>query len=177
MSYVPRTKPSETITHRIELGSWERTHVEGVLNAQALDKYSEALGYLLDWKKLYLLITLIEMATGLEILWGTPNDLGDIIEQVRDWWKSNKEEIGDEGLLAYINSKLGWGGELTPEQAERIRQTGELWANAFGTTLEGGTYTAPGYSSPGAVYAAAYGVTEEYEAWLASQENSASSTP
>ena len=65
----PRSKPSDTVVHRIELGSWERTHLEPVLNAQALDKYSEALGYLLDWKKLYLLITLIEMATGLEILW------------------------------------------------------------------------------------------------------------
>ena len=100
------------------------------------------------------------------ILWGTPNDLGDIIEQVRDWWKDNKEEFGEEGLLGYINSKMGWGRDLTPEQAERIRQTGELWANAFGTTLEGGTYTAPGYSSAGAVWAAAFGVTEEYEASL-----------
>jgi len=160
----PRKPSSKVETIRFELGTWERTHIESVLNAQALDKYSEALGYLLDWKKLYLLITLIEMATGLEILWGTPNDLGDIIEQVRDWWKTNKEEIGDDGLFAYINSKLGWGRDLTPEQAERIRATGELWANAFGTTLEGGTYTAPGYSSPGAVWAAAFGVTEEFEA-------------
>jgi len=168
---VPRTKSSDTITHRIELGSWERTHLDPVLNAQALDKYSEALGYLLDWKKLYLLITLIEMATGLEILWGTPNDLGDIIEQVRDWWKANKEEFGEEGLFGYINSKLGWGREMTPEQAERIQQTGELWANAFGTTLTGEPYTAPGYSSPGAVWAAAAGSTAEYEAWLAAQGN------
>jgi len=171
VSYVPRTKPSNTITHRIELGSWERTHLDPVLNAQALDKYSEALGYLLDWKKLYLLITIIEMATGLEILWGTPNDLGDIVEQVRDWWRTNKEEVQEDGWLAYINSKLGWGGTLTPEQAERIQQTGELWANAFGTTLTGEPYTAPGYSSPGAVWAAAAGSTAEYEAWLAAQGN------
>ena len=139
----PRKPSSKVETIRFELGTWERTHIESVLNAQALDKYSEALGYLLDWKKLYLLITLIEMATGLEILWGTPNDLGDIIEQVRDWWKTNKEEIGDDGLFAYINSKLGWGRDLTPEQAERIQATGELWANAFGTTLEGGDIYSP----------------------------------
>jgi len=140
---MPRAKPSSVKTIRYELGSWERTHLEPVLRAQALDKYSEALGYLLDWKKLYLLITLIEMATGLEILWGTPNDLQGIVEQVRAWWQANKEEYGDDGLLAFINSKMGWDREMTPEQQERIRQTGELWANAFGTTLEGGVYVDP----------------------------------
>jgi len=165
---MPRTKPSSVKTIRYELGSWERTHLEPVLHAQALDKYSEALGYLLDWKKLYLLITLIEMATGLEILWGTPNDFGGIIDQVRTWWKANKEEYGDEGgLFAFINAKMGWDREMTPERQERIRQTGELWANAFGTTLEGTPYTPPAYDSPGAVWAEAYGVTEEYESWLA----------
>jgi len=145
---MPRSKPSSVKTIRYELGSWERTHLEPVLRAQALDKYSEALGYLLDWKKLYLLITLIEMATGLEILWGTPNDLGSIVEQVRTWWQANKEEYGDDGLLAFINSKMGWGREMSPEEQTRIQAQAEVWANAFGITVdpatgEVGTYTDP----------------------------------
>jgi len=160
---MPRAKPSSVKTIRYELGSWERTHLAPVMHAQALDKYSEALGYLLDWKKLYLLITLIEMATGLEILWGTPNDLQGIVEQVRAWWQSNKEEYGDDGLLAFINSKLGWGREMSPEEQERIQAQAQVWANAFGITVdpetgEVGTYTAPVYTSPGDVWAQAFGV-------------------
>ena len=103
------------------------------------------------------------MATGLEILWGTPNDLQGIVEQVRAWWQSNKEEYGDDGLLAFINSKLGWGREMSPEEQERIQAQAQVWANAFGITVdpetgEVGTYTAPVYTSPGDVWAQAFGV-------------------
>ena len=160
---MPRTKPRHTDTVRFELGSWERTHLAPVMHAQALDKYSEALGYLLDWKKLYLLITLIEVAYGVEILWGTPNDLQGIVSQVRDWWKANKDEYGDGGLLAFINSKLGWGREMSPEEQARVYAQAEVWANAFGITVdpetgEVGTSTAPPYTSPGDVWAQAFGV-------------------
>jgi hypothetical protein len=132
------------------------------MHAQALDKYSEALGYLLDWKKLYLAITLIEMATGLEILWGTPNDLGGIVEQVRTWWKANKDKYGEEGLWGY----LGLGREpQTPEEVARIQAQAEVWANAFGITVdpvsgEVGTYTDPNApTSTADLWAQAFGVS------------------
>jgi len=126
------------------------------MRAQALDKYSEALGYLLDWKKLYLAITLIEMATGLEILWGTPNDLGGIVEQVRTWWKANKDKYGEEGLWGY----LGLGREpQTPEEVARIQAQAEVWANAFGITAEGQPYTDPDApTSTADLWAQAFGV-------------------
>jgi hypothetical protein len=137
-----------------------------VLEAQKLDKYSEALTQFLSLEKMYVLITFIELATGKEILWGTPNDLMDLTKQVSDWWKANKEEYAEEGFWGF----LGIGREpLTAEEITRIEATATIWANAFGTTLTGEPYTAPGYSSPGAVWAAAAGSTEEYEAWLASQ--------
>jgi len=158
---MPRKPTSKVETVRFELGTWERTHLDGVLQAQALDKYSEALTQFLSLEKMYVLITLLELATGREILWGTPNDLMDLVTQVKDWWKNTKEEYGEGGFLGFINESMGWGRELSPEQQESIRQTGELWANAFGTTLEGGEYTPPSYSSPGDVWASAYGLNIE----------------
>jgi len=158
---MPRTKPSKVETLRFELGSWERTHLDSVLQAQALDKYSEALTQFLSLEKMYVLITMIELATGREILFGTPNDLMDLVGQVKDWWLTTKEEYGDRGFAGFVNDTMGWGREVSPEQQERIRQTGELWANAFGTTLEGGVYTPPTYSSPGDVWATAYGLDIE----------------
>tara|TARA_Y100000310_G_C20621914_1_gene783808 strand:- start:262 stop:750 length:489 start_codon:yes stop_codon:yes gene_type:complete len=157
---MPRVKSSKTETLRVELGAWERTHVDGLLTAVKLDKFSEALTQLLSFQKLYLLITLIEIATGLEILWGTPNDLQDIIGGVRDWWTANKERFGDEGLWGY----LGLGRkDPTPEEIERIHNQAQVWANAFGITVdpvtgEVGEYEAPTYANVGEVWAAAFGV-------------------
>ncbi|GAI46583.1 unnamed protein product [marine sediment metagenome] len=127
------------------------------MQAQALDKYSEALGYLLDWKKLYLAITLIEVATGLEILWGTPNDLQGIVEQVRTWWQANKDKYGEEGLWGYLG--LGRTPQ-TPEEEARIYAQAEVWANAFGITVEGQPYTDPDApTSTADLWAQAFGVS------------------
>lgn len=154
---MPRSKPSKVETVRFELGSWERTHLAPVMQAQALDKYSEALGYLLDWKKLYLLVTLIEVATGLEILYGTPNDLSDIIGDVRNWWRANKDAYGEEGLWGYLG--LGRTPQ-TPEEEARILAQAEVWANAFGITTEGTEYTASDQpTSTADLWAQAFGVT------------------
>jgi len=125
------------------------------MRAQALDKYSEALGYLLDWKKLYLLVTLIEVATGLEILYGTPNDLSDIIGDLRNWWNANKEAYGDEGLWGYLG--LGRTPQ-TPEEEARILAQAEVWANAFGITVEGDPYTSDTPTSTAELWAQAFGV-------------------
>jgi len=35
---MPRSKPKETIVHRIELGSWERQRVEGIAEAYSFNK-------------------------------------------------------------------------------------------------------------------------------------------
>ena len=154
---MPRSKPSKVETVRFELGSWERTHLAPVMHAQALDKYSEALGYLLDWQKLYLGIALIEVATGLEILWGTPNDLPDLISQVRDWWRVNKDAYGDEGLWGYLG--LGRTPQ-TPEEEARILAQAEVWANAFGVTTSGDPYTpTDSPASTAELWAQAFGVT------------------
>jgi len=157
---VPRAKPSKVETIRFELGSWERTHIEGVLHSQTLDKYSEALTQLLTLEKMYLLVTIVEVITGREILWGTPNDLNDLIASVRDWWKVNKEEFGEEGLWGY----LGLGRKpMTAEEEARIRSQAEVWANAFGITVDPATgevsdYEGTTYTSAGDVWAQAFGV-------------------
>jgi len=158
---MPRKPTSKVETVRFELGSWERTHLAPVIHAQAMDKYSEALGYLLDWKKLYLAVTLIEVATGYEILWGTPNDLGDLVGQVRDWWKANKEAFGDEGLWGYLG--LGRTPQ-TPEEQARIYAQAEVWANAFGITVDPATGAvseadSPTYTSAGQIWAESFGVS------------------
>jgi len=152
---MPRTKPSSVKTVRYELGSWERTHLAPVMRAQALDKYSEALGYLLDWKKLYLLVTLIEVATGVEILYGTPNDLGGIVSQLRDWWQANKEAYGEEGLWGYLG--LGRTPQ-TPEEQAQIYAQAEVWANAFGVTAQGEAFTPDTPTSTADLWAQAFGV-------------------
>lgn len=158
---MPRAKPSSVKTIRYELGSWERTHLEPVLHATALDKYSEAIGYLLDWQKLYLGVTLIEVVTGYEILYGTPNDLGDIVRDVRDWWQANKERWGGDlrGFIADVFSR----DPPTPEEIARLQSQAEVWANAFGISVDPATgevseYTAPVYTSPGDVWMTAFGL-------------------
>jgi len=160
---MPRVKPSKVETVRFELGTWERTHLEPVLTATALDKVSESLSQLLTLEKMYLLVTLIEIATGREILWGTPNDLNELIGAVRDWWKVTKEELGDEGIWGL----LGLG--RTPRSAEEVARTqaqAQVWANAFGIDVDfatGEVTTAEGttYQSPGDVWGQAFGLPPE----------------
>lgn len=147
---MPRTKPAKVETIRFELGTWERSHLEPVLAAQTLDKVSESLSQLLTLEKMYLLVTLIEIMTGREILWGTPNDLNDLISSVRDWWNVTKEELGDEGIWGL----LGLGRQpRSAEDVARQQAQAQVWANAFGidvdfetgevTETEGTTYQSP----------------------------------
>jgi len=155
---MPRRKPDTVETVRFELGGWEREHLAPVFASQALDKYSEALGYLLDWQKLYLGITVIEVMTGVEILWGTPNDLQDVVGSLKDWWQANKDEYGGEGILGWLG--LGRTPQ-TPEQIARRDATAQLYASAFGVTIDPSTTTAepveaPVYSSPADVWAQAF---------------------
>jgi len=165
---MPRKGSDETITHRIELGVWERQHAEGVLTAIQLDKMSESLSQLLTLEKAYLLITLVEIITGKEILWGTPNDLQDLIQGVKDWYTSNKAEIDAAGgFWRWLAASAGLGPhERTPEEIARAQSQAEVWANAFGITVdpetgEVGEYTAPTYASPADVWGQSFGLDPE----------------
>ena len=88
---MPKAKPDQVITHRIEFNTKEREMLEQVLAVYSVEKSAESLNDLLSFQNLYIFITVYEMMTGQEILYGTPNDVNDIVDAVKLWW-SNQEE-------------------------------------------------------------------------------------
>ncbi len=59
---MPRSKPSKVITHRIELGSWERERIEGLLVAVEIQKIAEpAVALLSDASALVSILAILEV--------------------------------------------------------------------------------------------------------------------
>jgi hypothetical protein len=89
---MPKTAPDQVISYRIELQESERQvlrdYVAGV-NAAVLVK---SIDELLSFENLYIGAAIYEMITGEEILAGTPNDLGKLIEYILDWWRLKKAQ-------------------------------------------------------------------------------------
>jgi len=55
--------------------------------ASAIDKLS-------SFENLYIIATVVEIVTGEEILPGTPNDVYELIDWFRSWWKGTSVESG-----------------------------------------------------------------------------------
>jgi len=94
---VPKRKPDQVVTFRIELQEHERKILDNYLTAESITGALDALDKLTSFENLYVIVTVIELITGKEILPGTPNDVTEIIDRVG-------------GAFKDPDGSTGWGG-------------------------------------------------------------------
>jgi len=150
---MSKRKPDQVVEFRISLQDKEREMFDSLVGAYQVDKLSEAVDQALSFQNVYLGITLIEIATGKEILFGTPNDLGELIADVRTWWAANKDEFGP-GLWNFFKG-LFERAPLTEAQQAAIEQTASLYQQQAGVNPATGQQ----YTSVAQLWAQAFGVS------------------
>jgi hypothetical protein len=101
---VPKRKADEVITIRFELQEHERKLIDSYLTASSVNGFMEALDKLTSFENLYVIVTIIELLTGKEILPGTPNDVGEIIDSISGAFK---DPDGSTGWKGFIDVDLG----------------------------------------------------------------------
>jgi len=92
---MPKSKPDRVQVFRLELQDSERRMLGDFITGQNVVAIGKTIDDLLSFENLYIAATIYEMATGEEILTGTPNDLGKLIEMVMDWWNGKKAQFPD----------------------------------------------------------------------------------
>jgi len=150
---MSKRKPDQVIEFRISLQDREKEMFDSLVGAYQIDKFSEAVDQALSFQNVYLGITLIEIATGKEILFGTPNDLNDLIADVRTWWAANKDEFGP-GLWNFFKG-LFERAPLTEAQEAAIQETATLYQQQAGVNPA----TGQEYTSVAQLWAQAFGVS------------------
>lgn len=116
---IPKRKPDQTTVVRIELQDTERAMLESYLMTWQVGKAATALDQFLSFENLYIGVTILEMLTGREILPGTPNDIYDLIDQIRDYLNTltaeGRKELGEQvvefslGAAPTGRPELGFG--------------------------------------------------------------------
>lgn len=149
---MTKRKPDQVVEFRISLQDREKEMFDSLVGAYQIDKLSEAVDQALSFQNVYLGITLVEIATGKEILFGTPNDLQDLIGDVRTWWAANKDEFGP-GLWNFFKG-LFERAPLTEAQQAAFEQTASLYQQGIGTNPS----TGQPYTSVAQLWAQAFGV-------------------
>jgi len=144
---MSKRKPDQVVEFRLSLQDKEREMFDSLI-----DKVSEAVDQALSFQNVYLGITLIEIATGKEILFGTPNDIQELIGDVRTWWAANKDEFGP-GLWAFFKG-LFEKAPLTAAQEAAIQETASLYQQQAGVDPA----TGQAYTSVAQLWATAFGV-------------------
>ena len=89
---MSKRKPDQTVNLRIELQDYERKALASYQMAQAVKDTAEAIDKLTSFENLYILATIAEVATGKEILPGTPNDVYALIDFAREYLLNNEED-------------------------------------------------------------------------------------
>ena len=107
---MAKRKPDQTVTLRIELQDFERQALASYQMAQAVKDTAEAIDKLTSFENLYLIVTLIEVATGKEILPGTPNDVYALIDAAREYLQNNSEEDRPLWFEILANLPTAFGG-------------------------------------------------------------------
>jgi len=70
--------------------------------ATAIKDVADAIDKLTSFENMYIIATFLEVATGKEILPGTPNDLYFILDALRDWLKK-----GEDSEVSWLVEFLG----------------------------------------------------------------------
>jgi len=91
---IAKRKPDSTVNVRLELQDFERKALEREQTARAIKDFADAIDKLTSFENLYIIVTLIELATGKEILPGTPNDVYYIIDAIRNFDASDFLGLG-----------------------------------------------------------------------------------
>jgi|APSaa5957512535_1039671.scaffolds.fasta_scaffold19690_6 hypothetical protein len=89
---MPKAPSSKVITYRIEFQESERQMFRDLIMANNVNTIAKTIDDLLSFENLYIGATVYEMITGEEVLAGTPNDLGDLLAQTVDWWRTKKAQ-------------------------------------------------------------------------------------
>ena len=97
------------MTIRIELQDKERELLSGFIAGNQVSDVAGAIDQLLSFENLYIGATIAELITGQEILPGTPNDIYQLIDWVREWMKGSQG--WGEGGFAPDPGALKPGGE------------------------------------------------------------------
>ena len=72
------------------------TQVDTLVTAEAINAGAQGIDQLLSFENLYIGATIAELITGREILPGTPNDIYQLIDWLRDYLASLKAEVRQE---------------------------------------------------------------------------------
>ena len=101
---MAKRKPDQSINLRIELQDYERKALAQAQTASAIKDVAEAIDKLTSFENLYIVVTLIELATGKEILPGTPNDVYYIIDALKNFDVSDLfgKGLGEVGSIYNI---------------------------------------------------------------------------
>lgn len=85
---MPRRKPDQTVVHRIELGTWERDHAEGLILSKTIDNYVRPVALLgIGAGSIYASYQLARFVTG----------LGEVPDKVEQWFVEQAATLGEKG--------------------------------------------------------------------------------
>ena len=101
---MPKRKPDQVVTFRIELQEHERRMLDNYLTAETITGVMEAIDKLTSFENLYVIATVLELITGKEILPGTPNDVTEIIDKIGCAFK---DPDGSSGWAGFWDIDLG----------------------------------------------------------------------
>ena len=77
---------------RISLQDKLNTQADTLVGTTAFKDICEGIDKLISFENVYLGITIIEIVTGKEILFGTPNDFNDLVNAISKEWRTAGEE-------------------------------------------------------------------------------------
>lgn len=84
---------------RLSLQDKEQQLLGSLTTAEQFKDFADAIDKLCSWENLYVITTVVEIITGKEILPGTPNDLGDLLSDLKGFFKKEFEEAGEDSVF------------------------------------------------------------------------------
>jgi len=132
---MSKRKPDQVVEFRLSLQDKEREMFDSLVGAYQIDKVSEAVDQALSFQNVYLGITLIEIATGKEILFGTPNDIQELIGDVRGLFERAPLTAAQEAAIQETASLYQQQAGVDPATGQAYTSVAQLWATAFGVNL------------------------------------------
>jgi hypothetical protein len=90
---------------RVSLQDKLSTQLDSLISANSVKDWAEAIDKIASFENLYVITTVLEVVTGKEILPGTPNDIYEVIDGLRDWWK---QWGGGTGQFWQVDLQADW---------------------------------------------------------------------
>jgi hypothetical protein len=137
---MPRSKPTETVVHRIEMGSWERERVEGLLDSMKFKQFSQPLIEAMKDVAPWLVLVGLLNAMGWGIILPTAIKKGaegvkEIIDAISIAYAERKEQ-GLGFLSDLFDMFVREGPPVNPIDPERAAQMTSIYTNQAGPSTE-----------------------------------------